>query len=469
MLTILRLPVPQLRSDERSQYIEPSAAEISARVTSRGQPQGLAAGAFAVVGLVGLALFGCSSDPAGPSPPPAPAATRDGRWVQDIEAVAKDLPRLHPNLFFKTSRDVFEREVESLKTRVADMRDHEVVTGLIRLAALPGDAHTTIASQSYPGFRRLPIRMRFLADGLIVTSATSAAAPLLGGRVTQIGDLDVASAIERIAPVVSRDNEAWLRAIGPGYMVIPEILHAQRIASDVDHVRVAVSLPDGSARQLELTAAVSGQEAPFLDATSAPLPLYRQRVQENYWYAWTDPDFLFVQYNRCQNLPADPMSSFARRVFDEIDRRTPRAVIVDLRANGGGDSSVLDPLLQGLRSRAFLAQSGRLFVLIGNSTFSSALMNAITLKRELGAILVGEATGGKPNGYGETRSFPLPNSGLSLTYSTKFFRSWPEGDPDSLFPDVAAAISSTDYREGRDTALEAVATRLGLPGTQRAL
>lgn len=410
-------------------------------------------------------LAACGSAPEGPSPAPPPAATRDGRWVQDIEALAKDLPRLHANLFFKTSRESFDREVESLKTRVAEMTDYEVVTGLIRLAALPGDAHTAISPFNYTGFRRLPIRMRFLSDGLVVTSAAPGAEALLGGRVVKIGDLDIAAAVEKIGPVVSRDNDAWLRAIGPNYLVIPEILHAQRIVTDPERVRLSVILPDGASAQADLPALAAGKEGSFADASAAPLPLYRQRGQENYWYTWTDPDVLYLQYNRCQNAPTDPMSSFAKRVFDDIDRRAPRAVIVDLRANGGGDSSVLDPLLQGLRSRSSLAQSGRLFAFIGNTTFSSALMNAISLKRENSAILVGEPTGGKPNGYGEVRSFTLPNSALSVSYSTKFFRSWPEGDPDSLFPDIPAAISSSDYREGRDPAMEAVATRLGITKT----
>ena len=103
--------------------------------------------------LNALLLTACGSAPESPSPAPPPAATRDGRFVQDIEALARDLPRLHANLFFKTTREAFDREVESLKTRVAEMSDYEVVTGLIRLAALPGDAHTAISPFNYSGYR----------------------------------------------------------------------------------------------------------------------------------------------------------------------------------------------------------------------------------------------------------------------------------------------------------------------------
>lgn len=414
--------------------------------------------------VAALAACGGGSSPLAPSPAPPPAATRDGRLVQDIDALVTDLPRLHANLFFKTSRASFESEAASLKARVGELRDHEVVAGLMRLAALPGDGHTSISPFNYSGFRRLPIRLRAVSDGLIVASAAPGGEGLLGGRIVQIGDTSQSAAMEKIAPLISRDNEAGLRAMAPGYLTIPELLHAQGIVPDPGVVRIRIVRPDGSPAEATLTAMAPGTEGTFVDAATPVTPLHRQRSQENYWFTLTNENILYMQYNRCQEAAGDPMASFAQRVMAEVDRRAPVAVVIDLRANGGGSSSVIDPLLQGLRSRSYLAQSGRLFALIGSSTFSSALMNAITLKRELGAVLVGEPTGGRPNGYGEVKSFALPNSGLNVSYSTKFFRSWPDGDPESLEPDVPAAISSADYQAGRDPALEAIARRLGISG-----
>ena len=401
-----------------------------------------------------------------PTPAPTPAATRDGRFIQDIEALATDLPRLHANLFFKVSRQQFEGEVAALKARVPELKDTEVIAGLIRLAALPGDAHTSISPFTHSSLRRLPIRLRFLSDGILVTSTTPASAGLAGGRLVTLGEMPADEAILRVAPLISRSNEAWLRAMAPSYLVVPELLAAQGITADADRVRVRVLRPDGATAEAVLAAVPSGQEGVFTEALVGAPPLYRQRNTENYWFTVTATNIVYVQSNRCQDAATDPMSSFAVRVLAEIDRRPTEAVVIDLRNNGGGNSAVLDPLLAGLRNRSSLAQSGRLFAIVGNSTFSSALLNAITLKRELGAVLVGEPTGGKPNSYGEVRSFGLMNSGLAVSYSTRFFSVWPDGDPESLFPDLAAPISSSDVLSGRDPALSAIESRLGLGRTQ---
>ena len=34
-------------------------------------------------------------------------AARDARWIQDLDTLSTQLPRLHPNLFFKVSRADF--------------------------------------------------------------------------------------------------------------------------------------------------------------------------------------------------------------------------------------------------------------------------------------------------------------------------------------------------------------------------
>ena len=52
------------------------------------------------------------------------------------------------------------------------------------------------------------------------------------------------------------------------------------------------------------------------------------------------------------------------------------------------------------------------------------------------------------------RSFLLPNSRLEVWYCNNYFRMTPNGDPLSLEPDLAVAISLKEFLAGLDPALE---------------
>ncbi len=116
-------------------------------------------------------LAACGGDRLTPTAPPPPAATREERWIQDVDYLASELPRLHANLFFQTSRGEFDAVVASVRATAGSARDHEVVAGLMRIAAAVRDAHTTV--YTWRGFRYLPIALTPLTDGLYVTAASA--------------------------------------------------------------------------------------------------------------------------------------------------------------------------------------------------------------------------------------------------------------------------------------------------------
>jgi len=86
-------------------------------------------------------------------------------------------------------------------------------------------------------------------------------------------------------------------------------------------------------------------------------------------------------------------------------------------------------------------KKGKLFVIIGRKTFSSAVLNTLDFKKHTNAIIVGEETSGKPNHYGEIKSFELPNSKLKVYYSTKYFKHY-EKDIETIRPDVIIKTTS---------------------------
>jgi len=186
----------------------------------------------------------------------------------------------------------------------------------------------------------------------------------------------------------------------------------------------------------------------------AQLPLSRQKRAHANWFELLDASkTLYLRYNACQDEPDQTVAALGDQMLEAIDAHGVDHVIVDLRANGGGNSGLLEPFLRGLKRRKAIAHPGGIVGIIGRGTFSSAHMHAVYLKEELGATLVGEPTGQKPNAYGEVRWFVLPNSRIAVRYSTKYWR-LAEGDPPSLDPDVLVRATSSDYFSMRDPVLE---------------
>ena len=81
------------------------------------------------------------------------------------------------------------------------------------------------------------------------------------------------------------------------------------------------------------------------------------------------------------------------------------------------------------------------------------MANAVDFRRELDAILVGQPTGARPNGYQENDEMRLPRSGLVVSYSTRYYKFQDEDTP-GVMPDQVITPTWAAFRAGRDLALE---------------
>ncbi|MEI6101032.1 MAG: S41 family peptidase, partial [Eubacteriales bacterium] len=102
----------------------------------------------------------------------------------------------------------------------------------------------------------------------------------------------------------------------------------------------------------------------------------------------------------------------------------------------------------------------KVFVIIGRDTFSSALLNAFSLKNKTGAILIGEPTGGKPNCFGEVQYFRLKNSGLLVRYSTQYYKCIKDDKMLSLFPDAECPLAFADFILNKDPCMDYIINHL---------
>lgn len=393
------------------------------------------------------------------------AAPRGRRWKEDLDFLARELPAKHLDFYKLMPQRQFDREVRRLESELPRLSDAEVVLRLMRLAARVGVSHTRVSWPAGPlAVRQYPLAFYWFSDGLAVAAATPEYRQAVGARVLRMGSRTPRQVLAALTPYISHDNEAGLRGESPVFMRAAELLEYLQIASTNGQLRLRLTKPDGQPFELQVTPSPAAMQTNWVkiwDDWAVPRRLSGDHADAFYWYELLPVTrALYIQYNVCANTPGNSFESFARNLFAFADSQAVERVVVDLRGNGGGDSRVVKPLLDGLKSRTALIAKGPLYALIGRGTLSSGMMAAEDLRRELNAILVGEPTGGKPNAYGDVRTFRLPNSRLEVRYSTVRFRRAPEGDPPSLKPDLCVPQPLSDALAGRDTALEAA---LSLP------
>jgi hypothetical protein len=383
---------------------------------------------------------------------------REIRWQDDLSYLAHELPKLHKNVFFKISKTDFQREVEQLKQNIPTMNDDEIILGLARIVASIGDAHTQIAlHQKATGFTRYPFKFYWFPSGIYVTDTTAEYKQVLGARLIKIGDSNIRAVTEKVTPLISHENDEWLKCLVPTYLDIPEVLYGLHITPSKNDGRFVFVNPLGKTITLNVQSLSEPSKFKGIAASVLPKPpLYRQNNDKYYWYTYLpESQTIYLQYNVCEDMQSQPFDDFALKLLSFADTHPIKKFVIDLRNNDGGYSTVLDPLMYGILARPNLNRKGHLFTIIGRKTFSSAMMNACELKYQSNAILIGGPTGGKPDSYGNVQEFQLPNSKLFVTYTTKYFINSPD-NVDSLQPDISVPITAKDYFTGKDPVMEQI-------------
>lgn len=101
-----------------------------------------------------------------------------------------------------------------------------------------------------------------------------------------------------------------------------------------------------------------------------------------------------------------------------------------------------------------LNRAGHLYVISGRRTFSAAMVNVTDFRRETEAVLVGEPTGARPNGYQENYWFTLPHSNLRVSCAMLKYRFQPESKSDTVLPDQPINPTWKPFSVSKDAALQ---------------
>lgn len=379
---------------------------------------------------------------------------------EDLNFLMTNLKINHPDIYNKNDKYIFDKKIKEIEDKLDTMSDFEFEIKICELVGLIGDSHTksSIGISLGEEIRVLPLNIDIVDEGVLITSILSEHKQALGGILTSINGISMNDIKQKLMPILIADNEVYLEKEFYSIFYIYDILEYYNVLSSPDNISLGVKIGDKE-ESIKLNAvSIKTLNSMQMVNINRPIPKTVEDKSKIYFFKHLDDNTLYIQYNSCREDKNLPMKVFAKQVEDTLNEKDYKHVILDLRYNLGGSDGVLIPLMYMLEEK-YRKGEIQLYTLIGENTFSAALINTVELK-EIGSIIVGTPTGGSVDHFGEVSAFELPNSKIKVQYSSKFFdlstffNAAKPYDVQPFLPDILVEQTKKDYLEGKDSAVE---------------
>lgn len=433
----------------------------------------------------------------------------------DVAYLAGTIERVHPNMYHNISKQAYVRLTDSVQNVLRDgMTEREVWPLLGRLVGALNEGHSlldypdSVVSQLKNGGHLLfPVLIQeFNGKNLVVRGDLSAEYKLLAGdQITGINGISASRLVDLLSGYAG--GLKTYRSIDVCRNLITYLyLYNIQGPYTIDYLRNgqpnSVTVKPVNWSEFRTQAKARGNT--FFTAPSYP----------DFAYKILDPQTAMLSVNSLRG-ENEKFKKFLDSCFTSLQKSKTSKLIIDLRRNGGGNSQLAQTLLSYITDKPFrmtggvrwkvsqeykeqlnkqmngsgpqkmayyfnlangsmladtsiqvhapesnpLRYPGQVFVLIGPHTFSSANMLANTIQDYKLATLVGQPSGEPANDYGELISLRLPNTGFTLSTSTKqLIRA--NGDVKDINPVLPAYNISDDPATPEDEVLEFVKKRI---------
>jgi hypothetical protein len=379
-------------------------------------------------------------------------------WNADIDRLLEQLERMHPNFDEQVDAARLRNAANALRETVATATDDELLVGVMRLVAMVSakgcDAHTGAfvwGGGSY-AVRSLPVRLWLFGDEVRIVDAMAPYEALIGASIDAIDGVAIADVLARVDPIVPRDNSQTVRLLMPRFLLIPQVLRGLGIRGGTD-VRLTTTTEEGEQLDTDVAPIAMPSYNSWAGAYGLHLPsdanvLYLSRIDDVLWWQELPDGTLLVQYNQ---VVANSLGDL-QQAIDELEGHE---IVLDLRHNFGGEVSSLDPMVSAIAQWLGRDDANHLTVATARNTFSAASLLVARLAELPNVDIAGEAMGGCPSGWGNSRDFNLSYSGIPISVATTFEVGASADDSrTTIEPDVPRELTFADWRARRDPILD---------------
>lgn len=367
-----------------------------------------------------------------------------------MEYVKSEMPNKDIGLITNPARsEEFKHAIDQIISNLPKYdNDDQIFADLSGAIASIGQLHTALQLKNEDV---LPFNFYFEQGNLFVTGAAPGYTNTFFMKLIKINDTQVSEIIQKLEKIISHENIQGLQSKVPTYMLYPSILHGLDIVKDKQQMELTFQNKASQEIKFSIQPVSPQKYMAELQVPHAGNPFYDKFRGSNYGMEYLAAQkALYIAYNFCAEDTEYSFQTFQDDIVRSIRNESAGKLIIDLRANPGGDSRIFDPLIEELTSIGRLHKN--VYVLIGRNTASSAITNALSLKESLDAVLIGEPTKSNPNSAGETLPLTLPDTGHIISYSTKEFHLL-NRSADALLPDIPVAFTMEDYTRGSDSVL----------------
>lgn len=400
-------------------------------------------------------------------------------WREDLNQLSTTVKEIHFKPFHNITEQEFDESVARLEQNIAALNDAEIIVEMAKIIATLNDGHSRLhiprlypefaleaelghSGTTPPNFEELkfhqsPLQFQLFDDGVFVIAATSTYQNLIGHRVVALDSTPIDEALDLVKSVCFFENESRAKLMAPDRLALPQVTTALGITDAIGNIEITTEDSLGSLHETRLLSLSHSGES-FVDKKTVT-PLWMANRNEYRWYeVLEDQDAIYVQVNEFEEAPVYPYSDFVAETLAAARAAGVSRYIVDLRHNSGGIGAWVTPFVTGIAPSEF-NDYGRLYVLMGRTTFSAAQTFLHRFEELTQAYFVGEPSGAKPSHFGDSQRVVLENSGLTLRMSTIYWQSWLGNDfRDTINPHLSVAYNAEHYFSGEDPVLEAALT-----------
>ncbi len=203
------------------------------------------------------------------------------QWREDLQFVARELPKRHANAFHFTSPERFAASVAELDRKLPQPDAAHVYVGMMRIVNSIGDGHTYLRFPA--ACDDFPVAVSRFGREYRVVCAAPELGKAVGGRVIAINGTPIDRVHDLIFAATPQDETLQYReALVSAWMPTGMLLHGLDITPASGTAQFKLVDDQGTEFALEL------RSAPITTPrwAYAKPPLFREHRGETFWYTW---------------------------------------------------------------------------------------------------------------------------------------------------------------------------------------